>query len=72
MTKKKKSFYYRDWKYKIRLNERAKPQMNNHMNLDSLTYIYLARLGVFAILPHRNAPVFKLKRRFIFKKNMDW
>lgn len=72
MSEKKKSFYYRDWKYKIRWNERATPIMTGHMNLIRLTHKSLEILGVYKLLKIRRADTYELKRRFRFKKNINW
>lgn len=61
---KKKSFFYRDWKYKIRWNERATPIMTGHMHLILLTNTHKLKI--------RKASVYGLKSRFKFKKNINW
>ena len=63
---KRKSFYYRDWKYKIRWDERATPFMTKHMNINYLTGKYLRNKGLFKI---RSTPMLKLKFRFRSKKS---
>ena len=72
MTKKMKSFFYRDWKYKIHWNERANPPMSSHMHQDYVTYKYLSRLGVFKLLRIRKASNLDLKRKCKLKKNICW
>lgn len=69
---KRKSFYYNDWKYKIRWNEKATPFMTKHMNLENLQGKYLRDRGFGTLIKIRTAKMYKLKRKFKSKKSVRW
>lgn len=66
---KRKSFYYRDWKYEIRWNEKATPFMCKHMNLNRLTGKYLRNIGFVRLFKIRSTPMLKLRLRFRSRKS---
>jgi len=70
--RKRKSSFYRDWKYKFRWNERATPSMDNHMSLPNLTTSYLIRCGVLRLMKIRRSPTYVLNSRFRLRKNISW
>ena len=63
---------YRGWKYNPHFNERANLPFDSHMHINYCIYKYLKKYGLFTILKIRKSSSLKLKRRFKFKKNMDW
>ena len=69
---KRKSFYYRDWKYEIRWNERATPFMTKHMNLENLQGKYLRDRGFGTLIKIRMVRMYKLRRKFKSKKSVRW
>jgi len=69
---KRKSFYYNDWKYKIRWNERATPFMIKHMNLGNLQGKYLRDRGFGTLIKIRMVRMYQLKRKFRSKKCLWW